>query len=65
MKGDGHELSSIYITGHFLKINFWFQRNGEAELAFTLFGEAKRDRVLPNIIMCRCLTGDFVNYLVC
>ncbi|KAJ8468025.1 hypothetical protein OPV22_030577 [Ensete ventricosum] len=33
------------------------ERNGEAELAFTLFGEAKRDRVLPNIIMCRCLTG--------
>ncbi|XP_042419355.1 pentatricopeptide repeat-containing protein MRL1, chloroplastic-like isoform X3 [Zingiber officinale] len=33
------------------------ERNGEAELAFTLFGEAKRDYILPNLIMCCCLTG--------
>ncbi|WOL09660.1 pentatricopeptide repeat-containing protein MRL1, chloroplastic [Canna indica] len=33
------------------------ERNGEAELAFTLFGEAKRDHILPNLIICRCLTG--------
>ncbi|KAH7687016.1 Tetratricopeptide-like helical domain-containing protein [Dioscorea alata] len=33
------------------------EKKDEAELGFMLLSKAKEDRILPNLIICRCLTG--------